>query len=222
MNSKDNKTQKKRKCNFLYDFVKVTGAIPALVWFRPKIIRVSEKVPKNVKGGVLIAANHTTFVDPIILLLTFWKRRVYSIATKDIFNTKFKKWFFTRMNCIIIDKQNVSVRSLRSVCDTLKDGKAVMIFPEGTVNVKEEDVRSFKSGVVLMAHLGKAPIIPVYIVKAKHFYNRTKVVVGEPIDVSTLLGAIPTMEEIDSACNYIHEKEEQLKIYYENNYLRRK
>ncbi len=214
--------KKKRKSNFLYDFVKITGAPVALIWLRPKVILVGKKATTKIKGGALVAANHTTFVDPIIVHCAFWRRRLNCIANQEICNTKLKRWFFEKMHCILIDKENLSVRSLHGVRDTLKDGKVVMIFPEGTVNRTEDDVKSFKSGAILMAHMGKAPVIPAYIVKAKKWYNRTKIVVGEPIDVTKLCGEFPTMEEIDSACKILHDKEEELKNCYENNYLRRK
>ena len=67
MNSSNNSkpvSKKKRRIgsNFFYDFVKVTGAIPALIWIRPRVIHMGQKCPK---GGVLISSNHPTFVEMI-------------------------------------------------------------------------------------------------------------------------------------------------------------
>ncbi len=205
---------KKPKYNFWYDFVKVTGFIPALLWIRPKIIRMG-KQSKKLKGGVLIASNHVTFVDPIILHCAFLKRRLYSIATKDLCKTKLRKFFFTMANCIIIDKQNFSMASLHNICDLLKLEKAVVIFPESTIN-HEENLLDYKNGFVLMSLISKKPILPVCIIKRKRWYNRLKIVIGEPIDTSSICGAIPTMEELDKIGKLISDKEQEMLLKYKD------
>lgn len=221
MNKKD-KRKKKRESNLLYDFVKITGIVPAWFWVRPKVVSVTGQRPKKVKGGVLIAANHVTFIDPIIVHLAFWYRRLWSLATKDLFSSKFRTYFFTRCHCIIVDKQNFTVGALRGVCDRLKEGKAVSIFPEGSVNQENEDVRAYKSGAILMAHLAKKPILPVYIHKPERKFGRYHVVVGDPIDISSMCGAIPSVEDIKAASEYLQQKEVELKEYHDQRFLSKK
>ena len=211
-----NKRNKKIGKYFWYDFVKLTGFVPAWIWIRPKIIRESDNVPKRVKGGVLIASNHVTFIDPIILHLAFPHRRLHSIATKDVAKTKLRKMFFTVANCIFIDKQNFSMASLREICDYLKDEKAVVIFPESSVQ-EQNVVRDYKSGVVLMSLLSKKPILPVCIIRGKTKFSRVKVVIGEPVDVASMYGPMPTMEQMDQICKMLQQKEEQLLQKYQNN-----
>lgn len=211
-----NKRNKKIGKYFWYDFVKLTGFVPAWIWIRPKIIRESDNVPKHVKGGVLIASNHVTFIDPIILHLAFPHRRLHSIATKDVAKTKLRKMFFTVANCIFIDKQNFSMASLREICDYLKDEKAVVIFPESSVQ-EQNVVRDYKSGVVLMSLLSKKPILPVCIIRGKTKFSRVKVVIGEPVDVASMYGPMPTMEQMDQICQMLQQKEEQLLQKYQNN-----
>lgn len=210
--------KKKKQSNFAYDFVKITGVIPALIWLRPRIIRASEKVPKKIKGGAIVAANHTSFLDPIIVHLAFLNRRLHCLATKDLYDTPTKKKFFELMHCIIVDKENFNMSSLHSVCDRLKEEKLVVIFPEGYVNREDDKVQDYKSGAVLMAHIGKKPIVPVYIVKPKRWYNRVTIMIGEPIDVASICGKIPTMDKIDEASKFIHDKEIELATIYESKF----
>ena len=214
--TKNKVKKKKREGNFLYDFVRVTGALPTLLYMRIKTIRINKNVPKHVKGGVLIAANHISFLDPVIVHCAFWYRRLHCLATKDLYDTPTRAKFFNAMHCIMVDKDNVSVGMLHSVCDRLKENKAVVIFPEGSVNREEGEVKTYKSGAILMAHLTKKPILPVCIIQRKHWYNRQVVVVGEPIDVNALCGKIPTMEEMEKASAYIREKELELLEFYQN------
>lgn len=212
MKLKNKSKKKKRISNFLYDFVKVTGAIPALIWFRLRVLRLNENVPKRIKGGVLIASNHVTFFDPIIVHLAFWYRRLFSLATKDLYSNKIREMFFNVAHCIKLDKNNFNVGSLHAVCDRLKEDKAVLIFPEGSVN-RQEDVKSYKSGAILMAHLSKKPILPIYIHRAEKWYNRTTVVIGEPIDVNALCGKIPTQEQMEKASQVLRDKEIEMQEF---------
>ena len=202
--------------NFWYDFVKVTGLIPGLIWIRPKVIRVGGKCPR---GGVLISSNHPTFLDPIILLASIRERRLHSLATTDLFTTKLKAFMFTRMHCIPVDKNNFSMTTFHEVVDRLKDGKAVVIFPEGHVNRGGgQEINAFKSGAILMAHHASAPILPVYIVRREKWYHRQYVVVGQPFDVRSAVGMIPTMEQVERVSEQLREKEMELKKFYEETY----
>ena len=206
--------KKKRERNFMYDFVKVTGAIPCLLWLRPKVLRVNKNVPKQFKKGVLIAPNHISYVDPILAHCVFWYRRMHCLATKELFDTPLKEKFFTAMKCIVVDRDNFHMSSFRGVCDRLKEEKAVLVFPEGRVNTEGETPIGYKSGIIVMAHLSKKPIVPVYFSRAKHWYSRHVAVIGEPIDVNALCGVIPSMEEIEKASAYIRQKEVELMEYY--------
>ena len=202
--------------NFWYDFVKITGLIPGLIWIRPKVIYTGGKCPR---GGVLISSNHPTFLDPIILLASIRNRRLHSLATTDLFSNKLKTFMFSRMHCIPVDKNNFSMTTFHEVVDRLKAGKAVVIFPEGQVNRGGgQEIRAFKSGAILMAHHASAPVLPVYIVRREKWYHPQYVVVGEPFDVRAAVGLIPTMEQVDKVCEQLREQELALKCFYEEKY----
>ena len=201
--------KQKKKSNFIYDFIRITGFLPCWIWLRPKIIRENKNVPKRIKGGVLIASNHVTYVDPIILHCAFIYRRLYSIATKDICKTKLRRFLFTTANCIIIDKEKFALESLRTICDMLKQEKAVVIFPESSIN-SSGGVQNYKSGFILMSALSKKPILPVCIIKGKRKLSRIKVVIGEPIDISKTYGDRLTPEQMEEIAKILSEKEKQL------------
>lgn len=212
MNSKNKRKPKKKinKCYFLYDFVKITGAIPTLFWLRPKVVVCGKQKPTKMKGGVLISSNHISFTDPVLLHCAFWRRRLHCLATKDLYRNKFLSFFFKHIHCIQVDKENFSVNSLHEVCDCLKREKAVLIFPEGQVNRSEQEMLGVKSGVVLMAYLAKKPVLPVYIVKPEKPHYRRKVLVGDPIYIHELVGKTPSMDDFNRASEYLREKELEL------------
>lgn len=210
------KKKKKRVTNFYYDFVKVTGIIPTLLFYRHKTICVGKEKPTKIKGAALISCNHLSFFDPVILHCAFWRRRLRMLATKDLYNTKLKTWFFTRMHCIVVDKNNFSMRSLHAVCDSLKEGRLVTIFPEGGINHQNKhEMLSFKSGAALMAFQSNAPIIPACIIPRKHWYNRQIILLGDPVYVREICGDKPSLADLNRASEYLREKEMELMAHYD-------
>lgn len=199
---------------FFIDFVRVTGAIPALLWTRPKVYYIGDRKKSRVKkGGVLIASNHISFTDPVLLYSVFWYRRVRSMATKDLYKNNLVSMMFSAVGCVMVDKENFNMGSLHTAIDKLKAGQALLIFPEGQVNRRQE-MLSFKTGAVLMAQLSGAPIQPVYIAKPKKWYQRHVAVVGEPIDVRGRCSRFPSMEELNQVSEYVHDCELALEQYY--------
>ena len=206
-----------------HDFVKVTAAIPGLIWFRPKLVYESEKARHFIRGGALVVSNHNGIFDPIYLMFGIWYRRHHFICRKDFFESG-ARFFFKHFLCIPIDRDNFGMDSLREITRELSEGSLVTMFPEGHVNgsvgagsVGGGRMDSFKSGMVLMALKGNAPIIPVYARPRKNVFSRLVFAVGEPIDIRETYGPRPTFSQIDEAAAMIQQKEEQLKTLVPSN-----
>lgn len=198
-----------------YDLVKLTAAIPGLIYFRPRVIYASAEAKKHIKGGALLIANHTAVYDPIYLQAAVWYRRHRFICLKEFFDSK-AGWFFRGVRCIPIDRENFNISSFREITAHLKAGELVSMFPEGRINETAEDgVASFKSGMVLMAIRSRVPIVPVYIRKKERFPARLTMAVGEVIDVTKLFGDRPTMSQVDEIAQILHEREEGLRALAE-------
>jgi 1-acyl-sn-glycerol-3-phosphate acyltransferase len=80
------------------------------------------------------------------------------------------------------------------------------------------EVQAFKSGAILMAHRANVPILPVYIVKREKWYRTQRVVIGEPFDVKSAVGLIPSVDKMNAVSEQLREKELELKRYYEEKY----
>ncbi len=181
---------------------------------RPKVYYPFGK-PK-MKGAMLISANHRSMLDPIVIHTAIPWRRLNCLATKDLYSTKARARFFNQMHCIVVDKVNFSLDSFHTVVNCLEEGKAVVIFPEGGLNHDQADtIHSFKSGAVLMAHKAAAPILPLYLVKPEKWYQRYRIVVGQLFDVRERFGAMPSIEDLNTASMLLREVEVELKSYFE-------
>lgn len=196
--------------NIVIDFIRVTGAIPTLLLLRPKKIFMSEKAKEKIRGGALIIANHTEFIDPIYLMAVFWYRRHHFIASEEIMDSG-AGGFLRACGCIKIDRSNVTMNTMREITDRLKSGQIVSMFPQGRISGDDKAEAGFKSGMTLMAIRSGAPIVPVYIKPRESFFSRLKVVIGERVSVTELYGERPTFAEIDAATKLLYEREKQLK-----------
>ncbi len=203
---------------FGYEFVKVTGGLPIVLWYRIKKIYVNKNQKKILNHQpYLIAPNHIGFTDIMIVANTFWNRRLRFVATKDLYTNKFRHFLFNKLcACIKVDKENVSMKTFKEVKDALNRGHCVPVFPEGTIAKEANSVIEYKSGVVLMALVSKVPILPIYMEKRTKWYKRQRVVIGEFIDLTKYTTSpIPSMEEIKRLTIILHDEECKLKGYLE-------
>ena len=226
MNSNTNSKEKKKKKigrNFWYDFIKITGAPSAVLWYRPKVYHVKDgelTKKRKLKGGALVCANHVDYLDPLVVTLLFWYRRVSFLTAAELYEDKRKAWVLRKVHGIPVDRDNFSMSSFSTVTDRLKDGQVVSLFPEGRIN-RDHEVLTFKTGAVLMAASSNVPIVPVYIVKRDKWYKRQIVIVGEPIDVAGMYGTRPSMQNVRDASVYARDKEIELMNYYETHIMKK-
>ena len=210
MNDQANKAKLFSPRYFFVDFVRVTGAIPTLLWYRPKIIYENKTAKKKIKGGALVISNHNCFFDPVYVMLALWYRRHHFIINKEFYETK-AKWFLNHVLCIPIDTKNIGFQTMKVINDHLTSGDLVSMFPEGHINDGSGEMRQFKSGMVLMSMRAKVPIVPIYVCEHKPRSSRLRVVIGEPIDINQMYAGRPSMAEIEEITNRLFDKENELK-----------
>ena len=199
---------------FIYDFARWFLGWPCIIWFRVKKLYSSKEAKKHVKGPVLIACNHVGMQDPFVLHIAFWYRRIRFSITKEFLKSKFSNWLFKSFLCFEIDRENTGFGALNAMGKELQKGSAVIIFPEGHINLNKDSVDSFKSGTVLLAYRNNVPLQLCYYQKASHWWKRTRIIIGETINVRELCGERPTMDKIKEVSNLMHEKEEELRALY--------
>lgn len=198
-----------------HDIIMLLLFPPGLLWFRPRIVYENESARRRIRGGALLISNHLGFFDPVYLHYLAWYRRQHFVCLKQFFDGPVW-WLFKIFLCIPIDKNNVSVSTFKEIVEHLKSDELVTLFPEGSVEHSSGELAAFKSGMILMALQSKKPIIPVYIHRRKHFYNRLTMCVGEPIDPAALCGGRPTMKAINDAAAALKDKEATLSQLYKH------
>lgn len=128
--------------------------------YRPQVEGL-ENVP--VDGGAILAANHESFLDDLLLPLVV-RRRVMFLAKAEYFQKWHTAWFFKAANVIPLPRGggSSSGAALREAAQALHEGNIIGIFPEGT---RSPDGRLYrgKTGVARLALEARVPVVPVAI-----------------------------------------------------------
>jgi 1-acyl-sn-glycerol-3-phosphate acyltransferase len=144
-----------------------------------------ENIPK--KGGVVIAPNHRSNYDPPLVGCCVTSRPVYFLAKKGLFINKIVSWVLRSVCAIPVDTDNPDVKTLRIFVSLLKNGKAVMLFPEGSRS-KTNEFLPPRPGVGYLSIKTGVPVVPVLIAGThesmlNHFLRKTPLTLkfGSPL-----------------------------------------
>ncbi len=146
-----------------------------------KITPDGKKYTAKIKGGAIIAANHTSFADPFIVGISFWYRRLHFLVAEVVMKGKLRSSLIRGVGGIKIDRNAADIEAINKSVSKLKSGYLLAIFPQGGIQ-KEDNVDTIKSGAVLMALRAGVPIVPMHIMSRPRWYNRRTVVIGETIN----------------------------------------
>ncbi len=126
-------------------------------------------------GPVVVASNHTSYLDPLLLGCTYKKRPLAFMARSTLFTNKYFSWFIRSVFAfpvMRVEDGGSSKGALKAFGEKLKEDRAVVIFPEGT----RSDTGKFKevqAGVGMLAVRANAPIQPIYVMGAFFCWPRS-------------------------------------------------
>jgi 1-acyl-sn-glycerol-3-phosphate acyltransferase len=119
----------------------------------------TEHIPRV--GAVVIAPNHQTYVDPVLVTIPI-RRRIYYMAWSRLFDVRGLSWMIRRLRAFPVQLESSDPRATREAVRLLQAGEAVMIFPEGERSV-DGRVGRFKPGAFRLAVSLGVPVLPVTI-----------------------------------------------------------
>lgn len=119
-----------------------------------------EHIPAT--GGLLLAANHRSFLDPFVLG-TMTKRPLYYVAKKELFDNRLYGWFLNSLGAFPVDRGASDEEMLETARAIMRRGDAVLIFPEGT-RTRPGGLGTPKRGVGRLALEAGVPIVPLAII----------------------------------------------------------
>jgi len=182
-----------------YWLVKALFAPVLRLLFRPYVTG-AQNLP--VEGAAIVAGNHTTFLDNLIIPLVV-PRKVTFLAKSDYFTAgglkgRLQKLFFSGVGMIPLDRSGgaASEAALRSGLAVLRRGELLGLYPEGT---RSPDGRLYrgKTGVARMALEAGVPVVPVGLIGMFELQpagrllpklGKVEVRIGPPLDFSRYAG----------------------------------
>jgi 1-acyl-sn-glycerol-3-phosphate acyltransferase len=119
-----------------------------------------ENLPES--GGVIIASNHQTYIDPVWMSLPF-KREIRYLAMSESFGWPVIGKVIAMLGAWPIQIEKADKTMVRRTSQWLSSGGALVIFPEGGRCLPDGHLLRFKPGAVRMALDANTPILPITI-----------------------------------------------------------
>src|SRR6516225_5564867 len=186
----------------------------------------AENVP--LKGGVILAANHASFIDPP-LVGSGLKRDINYLARESLFRFPGIGALLRSWNSVPVDREGGGAKGLKIILDRLLDGNGIILFPEGT-RTADGLLQPARSGIGLTVIKSTAPVVPVRVFGTFKAYGwnltiprpyRLMVKYGRPMNFAALRAEAKTCDkarlkeiyqqvadEIMSAISKLEPKEE--------------
>jgi 4-hydroxy-3-methylbut-2-enyl diphosphate reductase len=170
---------------FIYFICKAILYVFLKVFNRLEVIG-AENIP--LKGGVIVAANHVSYMDPPVIGVAL-KRRATYMAREGLFKIPLLGSFI-KMFAFPVRRGKPQPSTIKEAIRRLQMGELIIIFPEGSRSI-DGSLLEAKRGVGILSAISRVPVVPTYIkgtekalpVGAKLLKPaKIKVIFGKPIE----------------------------------------
>jgi 1-acyl-sn-glycerol-3-phosphate acyltransferase len=165
-------------------------------------------------GGFVIAANHSSNLDPWPLAIPFFPRRFFRFMAKS-------ELFWFPLGAVIaagggfpVRRGEGDERAMSTAMELARDGHVVVMFPEGTRRLKglrKKQEARWHTGAARIALEAGVPLVPAGIAGTERLarLGPLRVAYGVPIELDDLSG-LPKLEAADVATERLREAIEAL------------
>ncbi len=200
----------------------MTALVYGLLWGLARAIgwlcfryRTEGAIPES--GGLLVAANHTSYLD-IPFLGCGMRRRAWFLGRSDLFPLPVVNGILQALGWIPLRLGRVDREAFAKAISLIKEGRVVVIFPEGSRSL-DGNLRFPKPGIGMIVSQTGCPVVPAYIkgtyeaLPPGSWFPRFRpvtVTYGAPIDFSTDLNSSEGKELYRRVSHTVMERIAQL------------
>ncbi|WP_405354114.1 lysophospholipid acyltransferase family protein [Ruminococcus sp.] len=175
------------------------------LFYRYKFIN-NNSIPHE--GAYIIASNHMSFSDPVLLGLG-QRRRLFFMAKQELFSNKFFAGLIRALGAFPVERGAGDGKAIKTGEDLIKEGNVMTIFIEGG-RTKTGELMRPRSGCALVAQQMQVPVIPACITitgNPKHRFAKRVIHFGEPL-TPEMLGLTPDGDrrQLKNATNMIMDE----------------
>lgn len=190
-------------------FVKITGVIPQLFYYKKKVYYIDKKVKKRKYPAVLVS-NHTAVMDFGLYFFVFFKRTVIPLAAEVLYKNKFMILMLKMVNAIRVDRDKYDFSFIDKSVKKLNKNQDILIFPESKISTTKE-ILDFKPSFVEIALEAEVPIIPMYT--TGNYKKKTIVIIGKEINALDLYDDnISKNENLKKISKYVRDCVKELEV----------
>jgi 1-acyl-sn-glycerol-3-phosphate acyltransferase len=123
------------------------------------------------EGPCIVAANHCSYLDPPLVGVAF-RRGIHYLARKSLLDWPVLGPIFPELNVIPVDQKNADRSALMGAIRVVREGGAVLIFPEGTRS-PDGQLQAGQPGIGMIAAKTGAPVLPARITGSFEAFPRS-------------------------------------------------
>ena len=158
------------------------------------------------KGGVIVAANHRSFLDPFVVGACLpWRRPMNYMAKVELFERRWQGWVLSRLGAFPVRRGESDEESMLTARMIAERGGAVCVFPEGT-RIRRGTLAEPKRGVGRLALQTGAMVIPTAVLGSEEVRRgwrirprKVKVRLGPPMTFPRAEEPSPALAETVTA-----------------------
>jgi 1-acyl-sn-glycerol-3-phosphate acyltransferase len=134
-------------------------------------IRVYHRRRLPRRGGVLVVANHQSFLDPVLAAVGM-PRPYHPMARESLFRLAPFRWLIRSLYAFPVRRGRADLGAVREALARLKAGAVVLMFPEGT-RTRDGSIGTLHGGPARIAARAGVPLVPMVIDGAFEAWPRT-------------------------------------------------
>jgi 1-acyl-sn-glycerol-3-phosphate acyltransferase len=148
-------------------------------------VRVRDRHNLPRRGGVIIASNHQSGLDPVVVGAIL-RRPIHWLAKVEYVVTPKVSWFFKSVGVIPVNREAPEHEALEKAAACVRSGKQFGIYPEGTRSPDGRIYRGY-TGVARIAEMTNAPVVPVGVMNTIEALPKGKII-AKPLKVEVRFG----------------------------------
>src|SRR2546423_104871 len=153
---------RKRGVNWVM-YVIARGILQPAFLIYLRLSRAGRKHARGIKGPLIVAANHRSFLDPFVIGASLpWRRPMNYVAKRELFESRWQGWLLSRVGAFPIRRGESDEEAMKTARMVLERGGTICIFPEGT-RIRTGSLATPKRGVGRLALQTGAPVVPVAV-----------------------------------------------------------
>ncbi len=148
----------------------------------------------RVSGGLIVAANHRSFLDPFAIGAALpWRRPMNYVAKIELFERRWQGWLLSRLGAFPIRRGESDEMSMETARLAVERGGTVCIFPEGT-RIRRGTLATPRRGVGRLALQTGVPVLPTAVYGSEHVRRTWRI---RPRQVRVRLGKAMTFPRVE-------------------------